>query len=65
MSGGANSSPIFKQLLSNIAKLFLAIIESDKKVKFNRYLIYNFSVKSERKYYVRSKGSIPKSSFSH
>ena len=27
-----NQSPVFKQLLSNIAKLFLAIIESDKKV---------------------------------
>lgn len=26
------SSPIFKQLLSNIAKMFLVIIESDKKV---------------------------------
>lgn len=27
-----SKSPVFKQLLSNIAKLFLAIIESDKKV---------------------------------
>jgi hypothetical protein len=26
------SSPVFKQLLSNIAKLYLSIIESDKKV---------------------------------
>jgi hypothetical protein len=32
MSGNHQQSPIFKQLLTNIAKLFLAIIESDKKV---------------------------------
>lgn len=44
-------SPIFKQLLSNIAKLFLVIIESDKKViLFHSYFI---SVRSERKFFVR------------
>lgn len=56
MSGGATSSPIFKQLLSNIAKLFLAIIESDKKVcklNLNKYVAY--SVIFERRFSVKSK----------